>query len=68
MASASGSLPRYIVQRLLLIVPMVWVLVTMVFILLRVAPGDPVSAAVGDKLSSEALDARGPHSGWTDRC
>ncbi len=58
MASASGSLPRYIVQRLLLIIPMVWVLITMVFILLRVAPGDPVSAAVGDKLSTEALDAR----------
>lgn len=58
MRSASGSLPRYIVQRLLLIVPMVWVLVTMVFLLLRVAPGDPVSASVGDKLSPEALDAR----------
>ncbi|MDP8930195.1 MAG: ABC transporter permease, partial [Actinomycetota bacterium] len=58
MRSASGSLPRYIVQRLLLVIPMVWVLVTMVFLLLRVAPGDPVSASVGDKLSPEALDAR----------
>lgn len=58
MRSASGSLPRYIVQRLLLIVPMVWVLITIVFLLLRVAPGDPVSASVGDKLSPEALDAR----------
>lgn len=58
MASASGSLTRYIVQRLLLIVPMVWVLVTIVFLLLRVAPGDPVSASVGDKLSPEALEAR----------
>jgi peptide/nickel transport system permease protein len=37
---------------------MVWVLVTMVFLLLRVAPGDPVSASVGDKLSPAALDAR----------
>ena len=58
MASASGSLTRYIVQRLLLIIPMVWVLVTIVFLLLRVAPGDPVSASVGDKLSPEALEAR----------
>jgi peptide/nickel transport system permease protein len=58
MAAASGSLTRYIVQRLLLIIPMVWVLVTIVFLLLRVAPGDPVSASVGDKLSAEALDAR----------
>jgi len=58
MASASGSLTRYIVQRLLLIIPMMWLLITLVFVLLRVAPGDPVSAAVGDKLSPEALDAR----------
>lgn len=58
MRSASGSLPRYIVQRLLLIIPMIWVLITIVFLLLRVAPGDPVSASVGDKLSPEALDAR----------
>lgn len=58
MASASGSLTRYIIQRLLLIIPMMWVLITLVFVLLRVAPGDPVSASVGDKLSPEALDAR----------
>lgn len=58
MSAGSGSLPRYIAQRLLLIIPMIWVLLTLVFILLRVAPGDPVSAAVGDKLSAEALDSR----------
>ena len=37
---------------------MIWVVLTMVFFLLRVAPGDPVSAAVGGRLSEEALDAR----------
>lgn len=58
MASAQGSLPRYIVQRLLLMVPMIWVVVTMVFVLLRVAPGDPVSASVGGRLSEEELDRR----------
>ena len=58
MSAAGGSLPRYLVQRLLLVIPMIWVLLTMVFILLRVAPGDPVSAAVGGKLSEEALDSR----------
>lgn len=56
--SSSGSLPRYILTRVLLVVPMMWVLLTMVFVLLRVAPGDPVRAAVGDKLSPEALEAR----------
>lgn len=58
MSSGSGSLTRYIIQRLLLIIPMIWVLLTLVFLLLRVAPGDPVTAAVGDKLSPEAIEAR----------
>ncbi len=58
MSAGAGSLPRYIGQRLLLVIPMIWVLLTMVFILLRVAPGDPVSAAVGGKLNEAALDQR----------
>src|SRR5215510_4135462 len=58
MAAQSGSLPRYILQRLLLIPVMVWLLLTLVFLLMRVAPGDPVSAAVGGRLPEEALDQR----------
>lgn len=58
MKSSSGSLPRYIAVRLVLVLPMMWVLLTMVFLLLRVAPGDPVSASVGGQLSQEALDSR----------
>ncbi len=58
MASDQGSLPRYVVQRLLLMIPMIWVVVTLVFLLLRVAPGDPVSASVGGRLSEEELDRR----------
>lgn len=58
MAQGRGSLPLYIAQRLLLVIPMMLVLLTMVFFLLRVAPGDPITASVGDKLSAEALEAR----------
>jgi peptide/nickel transport system permease protein len=58
MARAGGSLPRYIVQRILLIIPMVLILVTILFLLLRVAPGDPVSATVGGRLSPEAQAQR----------
>lgn len=58
MSAGAGSLPRYILQRLLLVIPMLWFVITLVFVLLRVAPGDPVSAAVGGKLSEKALDAR----------
>lgn len=57
-AAPTGSLPRYILQRILLIIPMVWVLLTLVFLLMRVAPGDPVSAAVGGRLSEAAMDER----------
>jgi len=56
MSSSSGSLPRYIIQRLLLVIPMMWILMTLVFLLLRVAPGDPVSAALGGKISPQALE------------
>jgi peptide/nickel transport system permease protein len=58
VSSSSGSLPRYIAVRLLLVIPMMWMLLTIVFVLLRVAPGDPVSASVGGQLSEEALDTR----------
>jgi peptide/nickel transport system permease protein len=58
VSSGSGSLSRYILVRVLLIIPMLWVVLTMTFFLLRVAPGDPVSAAFGGRLSEEALDVR----------
>ena len=58
MSSGSGSLSRYILVRIALVIPMMWVLLTMVFFLLRVAPGDPVSAALGGRLSEQALDER----------
>jgi peptide/nickel transport system permease protein len=55
MSRSSGSLSRYLVTRLLLVVPMLWVLLTVVFVLMRVAPGDPVQAAQGGRLSGPAL-------------
>lgn len=58
MSSAGGSLPRYIAQRIALVIPMIFILVTIVFLLLRVAPGDPVSATVGGRLSPDALAER----------
>ena len=63
---ASGSLPRYILQRVILVLPMIWVILTLVFIMLRVAPGDPVSAALGGKLDEEALDQRRDALGLND--
>ncbi len=53
--NGSGSLARYILIRIILVIPMMLILLTLVFILLRVAPGDPVSAAVGGKLDPAVL-------------
>jgi len=64
--TGSGSLPRYILQRVLLVIPMIWVILTLVFFVLRVAPGDPVSAAMGGKLDDEALDQRREALGFNE--
>jgi peptide/nickel transport system permease protein len=41
------SLRAYLITRLALVVPMVFILLTIVFLLMRVAPGDPISASLG---------------------
>jgi peptide/nickel transport system permease protein len=47
MATQGTSLKAYLLTRLALVLPMVWILLTMVFLLMRVAPGDPISASLG---------------------
>jgi peptide/nickel transport system permease protein len=64
--SGSGSLPRYILQRAVLVVPMIWVILTLVCVVLRVAPGDPVSAALGGKLDPQALAQRREALGFNE--
>ena len=44
--------------RIALMIPMIWVLLTVVFLMMRVAPGDPISATLGGKLSPEELARR----------
>jgi peptide/nickel transport system permease protein len=56
--SRAGSLRGYVLVRLALMVPMVWVLLTVVFLMMRVAPGDPISATLGGKLPPEELARR----------
>lgn len=66
MAGRSGSLRRYLAVRLLLVIPNVFVLLTLVFLLLRVAPGDPVSAALGGRLPAAELAKRRAAGGYDD--
>jgi peptide/nickel transport system permease protein len=47
MAAKGTSLRQYALTRLALVLPMVLILLTLVFLLMRVAPGDPISASLG---------------------
>ncbi len=52
------SLRAYVLTRLGLAIPTVLILLTLVFLLMRVAPGDPISAALGGRVSAEELETR----------
>lgn len=60
----SGSLRAYALTRLALVLPMVLVLLTMVFVLMRVAPGDPIQASLGGRLTPEQLAERRAAAGY----
>ena len=57
----SASFRNFVVTRILLTVPMILILVTMVFFVMRVLPGDPIRSQLGPKVSAEqaaAISAR----------
>lgn len=63
--ASSGSLRTYLITRLLLVIPMIWVLVTLVFFVMRVV-GDPIEAAFGGRVSPADLANR-RHAAGLDR-
>ena len=63
--TSSGSLRTYLVTRLLLVIPMIWVLVTIVFFVMRVI-GDPISSAFGGRLPPDQIAIR-KHNAGLDR-
>ncbi len=66
MAAQTTSLRTYLLTRLVLTIPMLLILLTLVFLLMRVAPGDPISAALGGRLSAEELDRRRAEAGYDE--
>ena len=50
------SLRAYLITRLALVIPMVLILLTMVFLLMRVAPGDPISASLGGHVPPSVIN------------
>jgi peptide/nickel transport system permease protein len=63
--SSGGGFLRYLVVRALLIIPTVFILVTLVFFLMR-STGDPITAALGGRLTPDQLAAR-IHAAGYDR-
>jgi peptide/nickel transport system permease protein len=52
----SASLRKFLITRLLLTIPMVLILVTMVFFVMRILPGDPIRSQLGPKVSEEKAE------------
>ena len=46
----------YAIRRILMAIPTLWVALTMIFILVRVIPGDPTSAVMGDYVTEKSLE------------
>lgn len=52
----SSSLRRFLITRFLMTIPMVLIMVSMVFFIMRVLPGDPIRSQLGPKVSEEQAD------------
>src|SRR5215207_4905854 len=48
---------KHIIRRLLLAIPTLLAVFTVIFFIVRVAPGDPAAAVLGDNANREAVDA-----------
>ena len=53
----SASFRRFLITRILLTIPMVLILITMVFVIMRILPGDPIRSQLGPKVSEEQANA-----------
>ena len=63
--ATSGGLRRYLLTRLALMIPMIWILVTLVFFFMRVI-GNPIDAALGGRLPPDQIAIR-KHAAGFDR-
>src|SRR4051794_5953464 len=58
------SLRTYLLTRIGLAIPTVLILLTMVFLLMRVAPGNPIQAALGGHVPQAQIQAREHPAGY----
>lgn len=62
-SKSGGSLGKYLAVRFVLIFPTIFILVTMVFFLMRIT-GDPITAALGGRLPPDQLAERIHEAGY----
>jgi len=48
---------RYLTQRLLYMIPVVWIVVSAVFLLIHIVPGDPIQQMLGEGAAGADLVA-----------
>lgn len=53
----SASLRKFLITRILLTIPMALILISLVFFIMRVLPGDPIRSQLGPKVSAEKAEA-----------
>jgi peptide/nickel transport system permease protein len=51
-------LASYVLTRLLLAIPMVFIMLSVIFVVLRIMPGDPVSAMLGDRAPLRVINQK----------
>jgi peptide/nickel transport system permease protein len=64
MHAQGTSLRTYLLTRLALAIPTVIILLTLVFLLMRVAPGDPIQAALGGHVPQAEIEKRREAAGY----
>jgi peptide/nickel transport system permease protein len=64
MRGQGTSLRAYLLTRLALAIPTVLILLTLVFLLMRVAPGDPIQAALGGHVPLAEIEKRRAEAGY----
>jgi peptide/nickel transport system permease protein len=52
----SSSLRNFLITRFLLTLPMILILVTLIFFIMRILPGDPIRSQLGPRVSEEQAD------------
>jgi peptide/nickel transport system permease protein len=53
----SSNLRNFLITRILLTIPMMLILVTIVFFVMRILPGDPIRSELGPKATEEQVEA-----------